>query len=104
MYFNELKKAFYPHSIKDIMEYYNLSIKDISVRFDIPYRTVQNWAGGVSSPPSYVIKLIWRDIVNDNLIEDYKTASKNHYKLLDRASDLLHDERYKEAMSLIDNA
>ena len=104
MYFNEVKKAFYPHTINDIMNYYNLTIKDISDNFQIPYRTVQNWAGGVSSPPPYIIRLIWFNIVNEELIEDYKTESKKHYELLDRASDLLHDSRIKEAISLIDNA
>lgn len=102
MYIKELEKTVCPN-INHIMKCYHLTIKDISERFEIPYRTVQNWVGGVSTPPPYVIKLIWYNIINEDIIEENKIRERNYYNVLDRASDLLHDERYKEAMSLIDN-
>lgn len=104
MYIKELEKPFTPNNIKIIMNTYNLSIKDISERFEIPYRTVQNWVSGVSNPPAYVIKLIWNNIINESIIEENKIRERNYYNILDRASDLLHDSRIKEAISLIDNA
>jgi hypothetical protein len=103
MFFNEIKTAFYPHTINDLMTYYNLTIKDISDTFQIPYRTVQNWAGGVTNPPPYIIRMIWVILVNEELIEDYKKEVNHYYDGLGRASDLLHDQRFTEAISLIDN-
>lgn len=104
MYFNEFKKeAFYPHTINEIMDYYHLTIKDISSEFQIPYRTVQNWAGGISSPPDYIIKMIWCIIVDEEIRKDYRRDLNKLYDQLDRASDLLHDQRFSEAIDLIDN-
>ena len=36
----------------------NLTIKGISDRFEIPYRTVQNWANGQRECPVYIIKMM----------------------------------------------
>ena len=91
-------------TINDIMDHFGLSIKEVSEKFEIPYRTVQNWAGGVSTPPPYVISMIWLIICDEDIIEYSKRENKRLNDILDRASDLLHDDRYKEATSLIDNA
>lgn len=44
--------------MQDLMKKYNMTIKQISVRFDIPYRTVQNWAGEKRECPKYIIKMM----------------------------------------------
>ena len=93
-----------PNNINVIMSAYHLTIKDISTTFNIPYRTVQNWAGGVSSPPPYILRMITIIIRYSKTIEFINVQNEHLFDLLDRASDLLHDERYKEAISLIDNA
>ena len=99
---NDIKEASF--TINDIMHYFGFTIKDISEKFNIPYRTVQNWAGGVSSPPPYVISMIWLIICDDDIIDYSKRENERLNNILDRASDLLHDGRYIEAISLIDNA
>ena len=45
-------------TIKEICEQYGLSQTALAKRFDIPLRTVQNWAGGQRSAPDYVVKMM----------------------------------------------
>ena len=45
-------------SIEMIKYKYSLNIKKISDRFDIPYRTVQNWCNGSRTCPGYIIKMM----------------------------------------------
>jgi len=94
----------YNITITEIMSNFNMSIKDISEVFKIPYRTVQNWAGGTSTPPSYIPNMMFDILILDNMLECDKRELKYYDGVLDRASDLLHDSRIKEAISLIDNA
>lgn len=35
-----------------------LSLMALARRFDIPYRTVQDWAAGRRTPPDYVLRMI----------------------------------------------
>lgn len=54
--------------MRELMKKYNLTIKQISDRFEIPYRTVQNWANEGSNKrpcPSYVKKMMDELIQND---------------------------------------
>jgi len=44
--------------ITDIMRKYGMTIADIATRFDIPYRTVQNWKLGLRECPQYIIKMM----------------------------------------------
>lgn len=59
-------------TIKDICEKYSLSQTALAKRFDIPLRTVQNWAGGQRSAPNYVIKMILE------LLEADKNKAQSH--------------------------
>lgn len=45
-------------SIREICEEYNLSQTELSKRFGIPLRTVQNWHSEVRNPPPYVVAMI----------------------------------------------
>jgi DNA-binding transcriptional regulator YiaG len=49
-----------PKSIREICEEYELSQTELSRRFLIPLRTVQNWHSGVRIPPPYVVAMIER--------------------------------------------
>lgn len=49
-----------PKTIREICEEYGLSQTELSKRFGIPLRTVQNWHGGVRIPPPYVVAMIER--------------------------------------------
>lgn len=45
-------------SIKTIIKRYNMNVKQISDRFGIPYRTVQNWSAGYRECPAYIISMM----------------------------------------------
>ena len=51
-------------TLADIKEKYNLSIKEVSEKFGIPYRTVQNWSDGSRKAPEYVLNMM--DIILKN--------------------------------------
>lgn len=45
-------------TIKEICDKYNLKQIELSRRFEIPVRTVQDWYREIRTPPKYVIKMI----------------------------------------------
>ena len=90
-------------TIHTIMNSFGLSIKDISDQFGIPYRTVQNWVGEVSTPPNYILIMMYNLLdmislnkINDMIIDELRDT-------IEKASDYLHDDRPAEAMSILDN-
>lgn len=46
--------------IKEILDKYGISMKQLSEKFEIPYRTVQDWKAGCRKAPPYVLKMIDR--------------------------------------------
>lgn len=47
-----------PKTIKELCTEYGLTQTELSQRFGIPYRTVQDWYRGVRVPPEYVVRMI----------------------------------------------
>lgn len=45
-------------TIKEICETYGYTQTQLSRRFDIPLRTVQNWYSGIRQPPEYVLRMM----------------------------------------------
>ena len=45
-------------TIKILCEAYGMGQTDLSRRFGIPLRTVQDWYSGRSNPPRYVVNMI----------------------------------------------
>ena len=45
-------------TIKILCEAYGLSQTELSRRFDIPIRTVQDWYAGRRKPPVYVVNML----------------------------------------------
>ena len=45
-------------TIKELMNKYRYNIKQLSDRFNIPYRTVQNWASGQRECAEYIVKMM----------------------------------------------
>jgi len=45
-------------TIKEICETYHFSQTELSKRFGIPLRTVQDWHAGRRTPPDYVISMM----------------------------------------------
>lgn len=58
IYEEDFYEIYYEMEIKDIKNKYRMSLKEISERFGIPYRTVQNWNAGVRECPEYVIRMM----------------------------------------------
>lgn len=93
---NNIMKILSSQTIKSIMSQYKKTMTDISRDFHIPYRTVQNWCGGVSRPPIYVLHMI------SEIYYQYENID-NIYSKLEHAQDLIHDNRVSEAIEIIDN-
>ncbi len=55
-------------TIKDICTEYNITQTELSKRFGIPLRTVQDWYAGRRIPPDYVVELIAYRVANDPAI------------------------------------
>ena len=45
-------------TVKELAESYGMTLAELSRYFDIPYRTMQNWAYGVRACPTYLLKLM----------------------------------------------
>lgn len=45
-------------SIKELCEEYGLSQAELSRKYKIPIRTVQDWHAGRRTPPDYVVNMI----------------------------------------------
>lgn len=44
--------------VKRIAAAAGMSCRKLAERFDIPYRTMENWSSGVASPPPYVLAMM----------------------------------------------
>jgi len=53
-------------TIKEVCDKYNLRQTDLSRRFDIPLRTVQQWHSGERKPPDYVVAMIVEILNQEN--------------------------------------
>ena len=46
------------NEISELIESAGMPMTEISKRYGIPYRTLQNWKSGVRIPPPYVTKML----------------------------------------------
>lgn len=51
---------------KDLTKVYGMSVKSISERFGIPYRTAQNWNSEQRECPDYVLRMIDEILENES--------------------------------------
>ena len=52
-------------TLADLLTAYNISMAELSRRYGIPYRTVQDWAAGKHAAPDYVLNLLARALEAD---------------------------------------
>ena len=45
-------------TIKQLCEEYSISQTELSKKYDIPLRTVQDWHAGRRTPPPYVVSML----------------------------------------------
>lgn len=53
-------------TVKQICDEYGMKQSELSRRFDIPLRTVEDWCRGVRNPPPYLIRMIEELLKNEN--------------------------------------
>ena len=51
--------------INELIEKSGMNMKGFSEYFHIPYRTVQDWKAGKSTPPAYVLELVEYKLENE---------------------------------------
>lgn len=51
-------------TIREARQLSGLTQKEVSVRLEIPLRTLENWESGVRMPPVYVEKLVVEKLVS----------------------------------------
>lgn len=68
MLFNELKKES------------GMTLTELSNYFEVPYRTIQNWAAGVSQCPTYLMKLFVYKMKQDGILtsDDSEISKKDN--------------------------
>lgn len=45
-------------TVRDLLAKHGLTQTDLSKRFGLPLRTVQNWAEGTRTPPDYLVRMM----------------------------------------------
>lgn len=90
-------------NIKEISETYRITIQELSTKFNIPVRTLQNWIYGTNTPAAYIPRMIEHILRLENELEANNNFIARVDKDLELASDLLHDKRFSEAIEIIDN-
>ena len=90
-------------TIKEICDAYGITQSELSRKYGIPLRTVQDWHGGRRTPPAYVVNMIERLLAleypyrpADELkayeeklnAERQASVSKGHYIGEDRRAEL----------------
>lgn len=90
-------------NIKEISETYHITIQELSIKFNIPVRTIQNWIYGTNTPAAYIPRMIEHILRLENELEVNNNFIARVDKDLELASDLLHDKRFSEAIEIIDN-
>lgn len=57
-------------TFKILRELSGMSMTQFSEYFGIPYRTIQNWEGGVRQCPEYLLDLMLYKLKNEGLIRE----------------------------------
>lgn len=52
-------------SIRELRAQLGITQGEFAARYNIPYRTVQNWESGVRKPPVYIMELLENRIISD---------------------------------------
>ena len=76
-------------SIRDLRKLLGDTQSEFSERYNIPFRTIQNWESGVRKPPEYIIDLL-KQRINGDLINKKAVSLPEydpHKKNLPKRSD-----------------
>ena len=74
-------------NFKELLELTGLNLTQFSDRYNIPYRTCQNWSCNVSTPPEYVLELLnfriqadLRQVKENGIMKKFEIR-KNHIEI-----------------------
>ena len=88
-------------NINDLIELWGgRYLKEFSDKYEIPYRTLQDWTSGRRNPPDYVLKLLERAIIQDNQEEEEimtqreRFDSEEQYDIARESFDKAYEDRY----------
>lgn len=74
-----------------------LSQKKFAERFNIPCRTIENWEEGITEPPDYVLELLRKVVVANNIInlmeEDTDETPQVHEEYLQAITSVVKVKR-----------
>lgn len=65
IYYDDLELVFQESTVKEIRKKTGLTQEAFSKKYGIPKRTIENWEGGKSNPPDYVLKMLARIVDMD---------------------------------------
>ena len=68
-------------SIKEIRSLTGLSMRAFAMKYNIPYRTMQNWEEGVSMCPDYVRELLEFKVKEEMLSQDDEENEMTDFQL-----------------------
>ena len=68
-------------SIKEIRGLTGLSMRAFAMKYNIPYRTMQNWEEGVSMCPDYVRELLEFKVKEEMLSQDDEENEMTDFQL-----------------------
>lgn len=67
-------------TIKELCKTYNITQSELSRRFSIPLRTVQQWHAGDRTPPAYIVALIEDALNHPGTIVERRTLSASNLR------------------------
>lgn len=74
-----------------------LSQRKFAEKFNIPYRTIENWEEGKTEPPDYVLRLLQKVVVANNIInlmeEDTDETPQAHEEYLQAITSVVKVKR-----------
>jgi transcriptional regulator with XRE-family HTH domain len=66
-------------TIRDMRTQLGVTQSEFSKRYNIPFRTIQNWETGLRKPPEYIINLLKNRIREDLVNRKTTTLPKNDF-------------------------
>lgn len=73
------------NEIKTMLAAHGITQAELSRRFNIPLRTVEDWCAGRRTPPPYVLSMLNQLLVNEKIKEE-KLMCENYIRYLEAAS------------------
>jgi hypothetical protein len=88
-------------TFNQLKEKSKMSMKQLSDYFGVPYRTIQNWAAGVSNCPEYLLNLFVYKMEQDGILFPKRPVAMYETGMAMRIKVLLSDDIQKYATDFL---